>query len=545
MANNTERRNDNPTPSLSVKSNAGDNSDVVLWGDPATHRLLVNIVGGAGTSAADGAAFAVGTTAGTPAMGEYTSGGTSAVTTATVDILAMTAYRALQVAAFDSAGNDATDTTNHAIRVNIVAGAGSGGTALADEAAFTAGTTQGTPAMGVYQTSPSTISNNTAAAVAIDVNRNQKIVGIGTAGSAAGGILTIQGVASMTPVQVSQATAASLNATVVGTGTFAVQAAATLNAETTKVIGVVRTSDGAGNLLTSNSTTPTAHFALDMNVTSILGTAPTTVGKLDVKGADGDVFVRQATGTNLHMVVDSGTITTVTTVSTVTAVTAITNALPAGTNLMGKVGIDQTTVGTTNGVSIAQIGANTVLTGNGTSGTGAQRVNISSDNTGIANWGHGATGSAVPAGATYKGLLAKTANPSAASDGNMVGAMSDKLGRQVVVVGNVRDNKGNQLTTITSSTSETTVVTAVASTFLDVYGCIVVNSSASATLVTFKDSTGGTNQFDIYVPAGETRGFMLPSSDAFKQTAVNNNWTATCGTSVASVVITMLYVKNI
>jgi hypothetical protein len=59
-------------------------------------------------------------------------------------------------------------------------------------------------------------------------------------------------------------------------------------------------------------------------------------------------------------------------------------ALPAGTNLMGKVGIDQTTVGTTNGVSLAQIGATTVATGNGVSGAGSQRVNIASDNTAFA-----------------------------------------------------------------------------------------------------------------------------------------------------------------
>jgi hypothetical protein len=45
----------------------------------------------------------------------------------------------------------------------------------------------------------------------------------GTAGSASANVLTVQGVTSMTPVQVSQATAASLNATVVGTGTFATQ----------------------------------------------------------------------------------------------------------------------------------------------------------------------------------------------------------------------------------------------------------------------------------------------------------------------------------
>jgi hypothetical protein len=55
--------------------------------------------------------------------------------------------------------------------------------------------------------------------------------------------------------------------------------------------------------------------------------------------------------------------------------------LTAGSALAGKFGIDQTTVGTTNGVSIAQIGATTVATGNGVSGAGSQRVNIASDNT--------------------------------------------------------------------------------------------------------------------------------------------------------------------
>lgn len=44
-----------------------------------------------------------------------------------------------------------------------------------------------------------------------------------------------------------------------------------------------------------------------------------------------------------HVIADSGTIT---------AVTAITNALPAGSNLLGKVGIDQTTPGTTNAVAV-------------------------------------------------------------------------------------------------------------------------------------------------------------------------------------------------
>lgn len=48
---------------------------------------------------------------------------------------------------------------------------------------------------------------------------------LGTAGTASADVITVQGIASMTPMQVSQATAASLNATVVGTGTFATQSA--------------------------------------------------------------------------------------------------------------------------------------------------------------------------------------------------------------------------------------------------------------------------------------------------------------------------------
>jgi hypothetical protein len=69
----------------------------------------------------------------------------------------------------------------------------------------------------------------------------------GTAGTASANVVSVQGIASMTPVQVSQATAGNLNATVVGTGTFAVQAAATLNATPSLANGngVVPTQGGA------------------------------------------------------------------------------------------------------------------------------------------------------------------------------------------------------------------------------------------------------------------------------------------------------------
>jgi hypothetical protein len=91
---------------------------------------------------------------------------------------------------------------------------------------------------------------------------------------------------------------------------FAVNA--TLQAAATTAIGVVRTADGAGNLLTSNSSTYTAKFGLDSNLLGTLDTAFTTPGFVDIKGADGNVFVRQTTGSNLHVVADTGSTTAVT-----------------------------------------------------------------------------------------------------------------------------------------------------------------------------------------------------------------------------------------
>lgn len=142
------------------------------------------------------------------------------------------------------------------------------------------------------------------------------------------------------------------------------------------------------------------------------------------------------------------------------------------------------------------------------------------------------------------GGKALTAQPTAVAANDRVNAMFDIYGRQVTLNG-LREMKGNQITTITSSTSETTVVTADATYKLDVYGVLVTNSSATATEVSFKDSTAGTTRFMISVPANDMRGFMLPMDAGHLQAAVNNNWTATCADSVASVIITVLFTKNL
>lgn len=58
--------------------------------------------------------------------------------------------------------------------------------------------------------------------------------------------------------------------------------------------------------------------------------------------------------------------------------------LNAGSNLVGKVGIDQTTPGTTDAVSVGYIGANAASSGSGAVGTGSLRVAVGTDTATIA-----------------------------------------------------------------------------------------------------------------------------------------------------------------
>lgn len=137
-----------------------------------------------------------------------------------------------------------------------------------------------------------------------------------------------------------------------------------------------------------------------------------------------------------------------------------------------------------------------------------------------------------------------TAVPTAVTANDRVNAQFDIYGKQVVV-NSLREMKGNQITTITSSTSETTCVTADATYKLDVYGVFVTNTSATATEVHFKDATAGTTRFTLSVPANDMRGFCLPMDAGHVQAAANNNWTATCVDSVSAIIITVLFVKNL
>jgi len=204
------------------------------------------------------------------------------------------------------------------------------------------------------------------------------------------------------------------------------------------------------------------------------------------------------------------------------------------------------------GVNVKGVNGAAPATGHGTA-SGALRVELPTDGTGVVGLAAGsstignvgssaATGSSVPANAFYKGGVAKTALPSAATDGNLTGTMMDKFGRQVVLPVTIRDLIGTQTTTISASTSETTIVTAAASVYNDLIMLVVSNTSATAARVDFRDTTAGSVLFSLYVPAGDTRGFA--PGVAIPQTSVNTNWTAQSSASVTDLRVYAVFTKN-
>lgn len=131
------------------------------------------------------------------------------------------------------------------------------------------------------------------------------------------------------------------------------------------------------------------------------------------------------------------------------------------------------------------------------------------------------------------------------SNGKAAQARLDNNNNLLVNLGAERAQLANLQTSISSSTAETTIINADATYKQDLYGLILTNTSATVTKVTIKDSTAGTTRMVFEVPATDTRGFMLPTEAGHKQAAVNTSWTATCGTSVATLEVTALVVKNL
>lgn len=156
--------------------------------------------------------------------------------------------------------------------------------------------------------------------------------------------------------------------------------------------------------------------------------------------------------------------------------------------------------------------------------------------------GNVASGSTDSGNPVKIGMLAKTALPTAVSDAQRVNAIADKFGRQITIPQGMRDIVVTQTTTISASTSETTVLTAVASTFLDITAITIANTSTTGVRVDIRDATAGSVKFSWWVPSSQTMGAVF--SVPIPQSAVNNNWTVQSSASVTDLRVYVVAVKN-
>lgn len=195
-------------------------------------------------------------------------------------------------------------------------------------------------------------------------------------------------------------------------------------------------------------------------------------------------------------------------------------------------------------INLTQIAGNAPATGNGTtSSTGDFRVNLASDNTAIANWGQGSTGSAVPSGAVYQGYIATTAYPTAASAGNLVGGMADKAGRPTVVLNTVRDLVGSTGVQSTSASAQTLIAAGASGVFDDIISLTCTNESNTATIITISDNGAGGNTYKFAVPGTEGTGFTVPFVTPLPQGTAAAAWDI-LNSAAVTLDCVVVYAKN-
>lgn len=316
--------------------------------------------------------------------------------------------------------------------------------------------------------------------------------------------------------------------TVANGGTFAVQAVCT-NAGT---FAVQAAQSGTWNITNVSGTISLPTGAATAAKQPALGTAGTASSDvITVQGiAAMTPLLMQLSGTN--------TLTTVTTVGTVTTITnvvhvddnsgSLTVDAPVGTPVFVRLS-DGASAITTLPVSLASVPSHAVTN----AGTFAVQAASAGD---VAH-------DAVDSGNPVKvGGIAQLAAITAVADADRVNFVGDSQGRQVVAPHGVRDLIKTQTTTIAASTSETTVVTAVASHFMDLLQVVIANTSATAARVDFRDTTAGSVIFSLYAPAGATVGFTAAAP--LSQTSVNTNWTAQSSASITDLRILMVTRKT-
>jgi hypothetical protein len=289
--------------------------------------------------------------------------------------------------------------------------------------------------------------------------------------------------------------------------------------------------------------------------------------------------INQVSGTELSTVVNSGTIDTVTTVTTVTGVTnSIAASLVDSTGVQysgsNPVPVTGTVTSTPSGTQDVDVTANSI--GLATSAnqladghnvtvdnaSGGSAVNIQDGGNSITVDGSvtvsgGLTSTAVEgpipsdtadvgSNPVKVGGIARTANPTAVGAGDMVSATYDDTGRQVVRPVQVRDLLQTAYVTADSEGPKT-LLAGSSGVFHDLVYLMAANESDVAITLDITQTTSGTVQGTLRVPADSTAGLALggatiPQDHADATWQVDNNASDHSNTTYA---VTALFSKEV
>lgn len=223
----------------------------------------------------------------------------------------------------------------------------------------------------------------------------------------------------------------------------------------------------------------------------------------------------------LNVIVDSGT---------VTAVTAITNALPAGTNAIGKLAansgvdigdVDVTSISAGNNnigdVDIASIAAGSNAIGKlaANSGVDIGDVDITSEipGTGATNLGKPEDGAATggDTGVAVYGIRNDALASNVGSDGDYGPPVIDKANRTITLPFAPPEAKVRGCASATG-TSDTSTVVASGNAGLKTYivACQIANTGSTTALITLKDGSGGSTLDTTIAPAGGGSNMWFP-----------------------------------
>jgi hypothetical protein len=153
-------------------------------------------------------------------------------------------------------------------------------------------------------------------------------------------------------------------------------------------------------------------------------------------------------------------------------------------------------------VNVAQINGVAPLMGAGATGTGSHRVTTASDSPEISlltsintnvQAGAGTTASAVPASGIYTGCRGQNAEPTAVTNGQLVGEACDLVGKQITLPYANPENFVSGSTAAMTATTSTSVVASAGGALRNyITACTFSNSHATVgTMILLQDGSGG------------------------------------------------------